>query len=54
MYDQGRKKAEEIKAWRYMECSSLTQMGVKEVMEAAMRLGIPIRHQRTQRKCILL
>ncbi|CAG0920166.1 unnamed protein product [Notodromas monacha] len=53
--EQGLKLASKIRAIKYLECSALTQKGLKQVFEEAVRAVLrpePIR--RRERKCTLL
>jgi len=53
--EQGQKLANKIRAVRYLECSALTQRGLKQVFDEAVRAVLrpqPIRKR--QRKCSLL
>ena len=53
--EQGQKLANKIRAVKYLECSALTQRGLKQVFDEAVRAVLrpqPVR--RRQRKCVLL
>jgi len=53
--EQGQKLANKIRAVKYLECSALTQRGLKQVFDEAVRAVLrpqPVR--RRQRKCALL
>jgi Ras-related C3 botulinum toxin substrate 1 len=53
--EQGQKLANKIRAVKYLECSALTQRGLKQVFDEAVRAVLrpqPVR--RRQRKCTLL
>jgi len=53
--EQGLKLASEIRAVKYLECSALTQRGLKQVFDEAVRSVIrPEPQKRRQRKCVLL
>jgi len=59
--DEGRALAKEIGAHCYMECSALTQKGLKQVFDEGIKAvimpngGKPIRRQRkTQKGCAVL
>lgn len=53
--EQGQKLANKIRAVKYLECSALTQRGLKQVFDEAVRAVLrpqPIRKR--QRKCVLI
>jgi Ras-related C3 botulinum toxin substrate 1 len=53
--EQGLKLASKIRAIKYLECSALTQKGLKQVFEEAVRAVLrpePIR--RRQKKCSIM
>jgi GTPase SAR1 family protein len=54
-YEQGLSMAKEIGATKYQECSALTQIGVKEVFDEAIR-AVLCERPKPKRKhaCILL
>lgn len=52
--EQGQKLANKIRAVKYLECSALTQRGLKLVFDEAVRAvlrPVPLKHQ--QRKCTI-
>ncbi|XP_039503874.1 ras-related C3 botulinum toxin substrate 1-like [Pimephales promelas] len=53
-YKQGLAMAEEIGAVKYLECSALTQMGLKTVFDEAIRVAMgPSRVKNRERKCLI-
>ncbi|KAH8280036.1 hypothetical protein KR018_001842 [Drosophila ironensis] len=53
--EQGQKLANKIRAVKYMECSALTQRGLKLVFEEAVRAVLrPEPQKRRQRKCLVM
>lgn len=53
--EQGQKLANKIRAVKYMECSALTQRGLKQVFDEAVRAVLrPEPQKRRQRKCSLM
>lgn len=53
--EQGQKLANKIRAVKYMECSALTQRGLKQVFDEAVRAVLrPEPQKRRQRKCLLM
>ncbi|KAH8326480.1 hypothetical protein KR067_008787 [Drosophila pandora] len=53
--EQGQKLANKIRAVKYMECSALTQRGLKLVFEEAVRAVLrPEPLKRRQRKCLVM
>ncbi|MFH4976483.1 hypothetical protein AB6A40_003192 [Gnathostoma spinigerum] len=51
---QGQKVAKRIKAVKYLECSALTQQGLKAVFEEAVRAVLAPKPTRKKRNCCLL
>ncbi|KAK9981785.1 hypothetical protein ABG768_001309 [Culter alburnus] len=52
---EGRAMAEEIGAVKYLECSAVTQMGLKTVFEEAVRVTLdPSLVKKRERKCFLI
>ncbi|KAF5286649.1 hypothetical protein FQR65_LT12480 [Abscondita terminalis] len=53
--EQGQKLANKIRAVKYMECSALTQRGLKQVFDEAVRAVLrPEPQKRRQRKCLII
>ncbi|ELT97773.1 hypothetical protein CAPTEDRAFT_21696 [Capitella teleta] len=53
--EQGIKMASKVRAVKYLECSALTQRGLKQVFDEAVRAVLnPQPPMRTDRKCVLL
>jgi Ras-related C3 botulinum toxin substrate 1 len=55
MHSQGLAMAKEIGAVKYLECSALTQKGLKTVFDEAIRAVLcPVLQVKPKRKCVLL
>lgn len=54
--EQGQALAAELKAYKYLECSALTQEGLKTVFDEAIRCVLEHQNKPTKKKskCILL
>ena len=52
-YEDGCKLATEIKAAKYVECSSLKQIGVKGVFDEAIRQSLKRQRKSRKKKCLL-
>ncbi|KAF9895593.1 Rho GTPase protein rac1, partial [Lobosporangium transversale] len=54
-YPQGLQMAKEIGAVRYLECSALTQSGLKNVFDEAIRAVLcPVQPAKKSKKCLIL
>ncbi|KAG0223118.1 P-loop containing nucleoside triphosphate hydrolase protein [Mortierella sp. GBAus27b] len=54
-YPQGLQMAKEIGAVRYLECSALTQKGLKNVFDEAIRAVLcPVQPTKRSKKCLIL
>jgi GTPase SAR1 family protein len=54
-YPQGLQMAKEVGAVKYLECSALTQKGLKNVFDEAIRAVLcPVVAQKRTKKCTLL
>jgi small GTP-binding protein len=53
-HKQGLELAKEIKATKYLECSSLTQEGIKDIMKEAIRVAIQVAPQQSKEGCTLM
>ncbi len=54
-YPQGLQMAKEVGAVKYLECSALTQKGLKNVFDEAIRAVLcPVVAQKRAKKCTLL
>ena len=54
-YPQGGSMAKEIGAVKYLECSALTQKGLKNVFDEAIRAVLsPVVVQKKSKKCVVL
>uniref|UniRef100_A0A4W6CHD7 Cell division cycle 42, like n=2 Tax=Carangaria TaxID=1489904 RepID=A0A4W6CHD7_LATCA len=52
--ESGEKLARELKAVKYVECSALTQRGLKNVFDEAILAALEPPETKTKRKCVLL
>ncbi|CAF90636.1 unnamed protein product, partial [Tetraodon nigroviridis] len=52
--DSGEKLARELRAVKYVECSALTQRGLKNVFDEAILAALEPPETKTKRKCVLL
>mmetsp|Transcript_6023 Transcript_6023/g.8352 ORF Transcript_6023/g.8352 Transcript_6023/m.8352 type:complete len:192 (+) Transcript_6023:29-604(+) len=52
--EQGEAMAKEVGAAKYMECSALTQDGLKNVFDAAIKAAKEPKEKKTKKKCTLI
>uniref|UniRef100_A0A8C6K7W9 Cell division cycle 42, like n=1 Tax=Nothobranchius furzeri TaxID=105023 RepID=A0A8C6K7W9_NOTFU len=52
--ESGEKLARELRAVKYVECSALTQRGLKNVFDEAILAALEPPETKTKRKCVLL
>uniref|UniRef100_A0A7N6FDY3 Cell division cycle 42 n=1 Tax=Anabas testudineus TaxID=64144 RepID=A0A7N6FDY3_ANATE len=52
--ESGEKLVRELKAVKYVECSALTQRGLKNVFDEAILAALEPPETKTKRKCVLL
>ncbi|KAI9595634.1 rac gtpase [Syncephalis fuscata] len=54
-YPQGLQMAKEVRAVKYLECSALTQKGLKNVFDEAIRAVLcPVQPKKAGKKCMIL
>ena len=53
-YELGEKLAKELKAVKYVECSALTQRGLKNVFDEAILAALEPPEPKKSRKCVIL
>ena len=53
-HKQGLHLAKQIKAAKYLECSSLTQEGIKDIMKEAIRVAIQVAPLQSKEGCTLM
>lgn len=53
-YDQGERLSRELGAIKYVECSALTQKGLKNVFDEAIIAALEPPTVKTKKKCVLL
>ena len=53
-FEQGEKLGRELRAVKYVECSALTQKGLKNVFDEAILAALEPPEQPKKKKCVLL